>query len=208
MHHAFRRDLDAFSEAVRNTPVGDRKTWRLLADRWNLFSEVLHKHHSAEDELIWPVLISVGTSDDVAVLEAMEAEHEEIDPLLEACAAGFAVLSSRADEDARAALAVRLVAARETLSRHLHHEETEAIPLIQALMTPEDWERIDAEYFKKGLTVRDFATLVPWAAHGLAPEHRERVFADAGTPFRVLWHLTRRRFERNERAAFRYLLEV
>ena len=48
------------------------------------------------------------------------------------------------------------------------------------------WERIDAEYFKKGLTVRDFATLVPWAAHGLAPEHRERVFTDAGTPFRVL----------------------
>lgn len=208
MHHAFRRDLAAFAAAAHATPASDRDTWRALAGRWAVFSKILHHHHTGEDAGVWPYLRERADAAGREVLVAMEAEHEEIDPLLEACAAGFAVLSSRADEDARAALAVRLVAARESLSRHLHHEETEAIPLIQALMTPEDWERIDAEYFKKGLTVRDFATLVPWAAHGLAPEHRERVFTDAGTPFRVLWHLTRRRFERKERAAFRYLFEV
>ena len=57
----------------------------------------------------------------------MEAEHEEIDPLLEACAAGFARMAARADEDSRAALAVRLRAARESLGRHLAHEETDTM---------------------------------------------------------------------------------
>ena len=139
MHHAFRRDLDAFAEAVRKTPVDDRKTWALLADRWELFAEVLHKHHSAEDDLIWPALMSLGTSDDVAVLEAMEAEHEEIDPLLESCAAGFRRLAQHADEDARLALAVRVCAARESLRRHLGHEENDAIAILQRLITPEQW---------------------------------------------------------------------
>lgn len=208
MHHAFRRDLAAFASAAHATPASDRRTWTALAERWAVFSKILHHHHTGEDTGVWPYLMERADAAGREVLDAMEAEHEEIDPLLEACAAGFGVLTVRADEDTRAALAVRLVAARESLNRHLRHEETAAIPLIQALMPPEDWARIDVEYFKKGLGVRDFATLVPWAVHGLSPENRERAFADAGTPFRVLWLLTRRRFERTERAAFRHLLEV
>lgn len=100
-------------------------------------------------------------------LQAMEAEHGEIDPLLEASAAGFAHLAEKADEVVRAALELRPVAARESLGRHLAHEETEAIPLIQRHMTPEEWHRIDEEFFKQGLSLRRLATLVPWAAHGL-----------------------------------------
>ena len=33
MHHAFRRDLEAFAKAVPLTPVDDRQTWRALADQ-------------------------------------------------------------------------------------------------------------------------------------------------------------------------------
>src|SRR6478752_7763734 len=53
MHHAFRRDLDLFSAAVRNTPAGERGTWALLAARWELFAEALHEHHTIEDEGVW-----------------------------------------------------------------------------------------------------------------------------------------------------------
>ncbi len=205
MHHGFRRDLAAFAEAAQVTPVGDRDAWKALAGRWDLFARVLHHHHAGEDAGVWPFLMERTDDAGREVLEAMEAEHAEIDPLLEGAAAGFAVLATRADEDTRAALAVRLVAARESLGRHLRHEETEAIPMIQALMTPEDWHRIDEEFFKSGLGLRDFAAIVPWVANGLAPEVRDQVFADAGTPMRILWHLTRPGFERRERAAFRYL---
>ena len=85
MHHAFRRDLDAFAGAVRNTPVDDRRTWGLLAERWDFFAEVLHKHHTAEDDLIWPALRSIGSSEDVVVLEALAAELDVIDQVLVSC---------------------------------------------------------------------------------------------------------------------------
>ena len=203
MHHAFRRDLDAFAAAVRNTPVDDRRTWRLLAERWELFAEVLHKHHTAEDGLIWPALTSLGSAEDVVVLEAMEAEHEEIDPLLESCAAGFRRLAQRPDEDARAALAVRVSAARESLRRHLGHEESSAIAIAQRLIDAERWEAIEREIgrdYSFGFAVR----VVPWVAHGVPREPLERVFAQIETPFRVIWRLTRRRFARQEERVFRY----
>jgi hemerythrin-like domain-containing protein len=205
MHHAFRRDLAAFAAAASATPVTDRDTWKALADRWALFAEVLHEHHTGEDNGVWPFLMDRADAEGRATLEAMEAEHSEIDPLLEACGAGFEVLATRADDDERAALAVRLVAARESLGRHLAHEETEAIALIQELMTPEDWHRIDEEHFKKGHGIGYFAKLVPWATHGLRRDARAQAFAEAGKPFEILWWLTRRSFERRERKAFSYL---
>jgi len=203
IHHAFRRDLDAFAEAVRRTPVDDRRTWVLLADRWELFAEVLHKHHTAEDDLIWPALTSLGSSDDVVVLEAMEAEHGEIDPLLESCAAGFRRLAQRADEDARAALAVRVCAARESLRRHLGHEETEAIAILQRLLTPGQWAEIEKE-IGKDTSLGYAAKVVPWVAHCVSRETLQRVFRDVDPAFRIVWVLTRRRFARREARAFTY----
>ncbi len=108
MHYAFRRDLAAFATAVRTTPVSDRPTWRLLAARWGVFGEMLHHHHSGEDAGLWPVLLERSGPDDRATLEAMEREHAEIDPLLAACAEGFQRLADAPDDDARAALEVRV----------------------------------------------------------------------------------------------------
>ncbi|MGY2703789.1 hemerythrin domain-containing protein [Nocardioides sp. HB32] len=203
MHHAFRRDLDAFAGAVRSTSAGDRRTWKALADRWELFAAVLHKHHLAEDDQIWPALVQLGTLEDIAVLEAMESEHGEIDPLLESCAAGFRRLARRADEDARAALAVRVCAARESLRRHLAHEETEAIAIIQRLIDTARWAEIEAG-IGKGASLREAVRTVPWVGYGVPREALERVLRDVPTTFRVIWSLTRRGFARREARTFRF----
>src|SRR5436305_12157744 len=57
MHHAFRRDLVAFTSAATRTPLGDRSTWKALSKRWGRFGKVLHKHHTAEDAGLWPLLL-------------------------------------------------------------------------------------------------------------------------------------------------------
>lgn len=208
MHHAFRRDLDLFSAAVRNTPAAERATWALLAERWELFAEVLHEHHTVEDEGVWPALEQIGTPDELATLAAMEAEHGEIGPLLEACAAGFRRLADAgeqdADEDARAALVVRVCAARESLRRHLAHEETEAIAIIQRRLSAEDWSRIEQEHVPKP-TFGKVVRIVPWAAFGVPREALERVFSQpGGGGFRVIWRVTRRRFARQHARTFRF----
>ena len=204
MHHAFRRDLAKFAEAAQHTPVGDRVAWRLLADRWEFFAEVLHHHHAGEDAGLWPWLLEHGTVEDRATLEAMEAEHAEIDPLLVACAEGFRRLAEHPDEDARAALAVRVVAGRDSLARHLEHEETDAMRILQRLMTPEEWQALDEEFFKEDLHPSFIVKLVPWAAYGLPREALDRVFAESGFGFKLVWFATRRRFAAREARAFRH----
>ena len=204
MHHAFRRDLAKFTEAAQRTPVKDRTAWKLLAGRWAVFSEVLHEHHSGEDAGLWPWLLEHGTPADRSTLEAMEAEHAEIDPSLAACAEGFARLASHGDDDSRAALVVRLVATRDSLARHLAHEETDAMAILQRLMTQEEWLALEEESFKKKMTLRYVISVVPWAAYGLPREVLDRVFADAGLGFKLVWLATRRRFAVREARAFQY----
>jgi hypothetical protein len=209
MHHAFRRDLAAFAAAVPATPVEDRATWRRLQQRWELFATVLHKHHSGEDAGLWPMLLdrvdAAGDAEGRRTLEAMEAEHEEIDPTLRACAEGFARLAEVPDADERAALAVRLVAARERLGAHLRHEERDAMTLVQRHLTQEDWEDMVREHFDKDQTPRYMARVLPWAAHGLTPAQIQQIGGSAGKVLVLAWRLfLKRPFERRERAAFRY----
>ena len=64
MHHAFRRDLAVLSAAAAVTPATDRRAWVALADRWALFAQALHLHHSGEDRGLWPRLLAVATPEE------------------------------------------------------------------------------------------------------------------------------------------------
>jgi iron-sulfur cluster repair protein YtfE (RIC family) len=205
MHHAFRRDLADFAAAVSLTPVGERETWRALEARWELFATVLHNHHAGEDAGLWPLLLERAEPHERETLEAMEAEHAGIDPILESCRAGFARLAEHPDEDARAALSVRLTAARESLRRHLAHEERDAIAILQRHLTEEDWLRLEEEHFQDGATLRYKLRVLPWLCHRVPADLLKATFRRVGGPFPVLWRVTRPEFERRERMAFRHL---
>ncbi len=205
MHYGFRTDLERFAEAARSTPSTDREAWTALARRWTVFASVLHHHHSGEDAGLWPWLLAHGDAGDRETLLAMEAEHADIDPALEACRDGFARLAEHADDDARAALAERLAGTRDQLARHLRHEEQDAIAIVQRLMTQEEWKDLEEEHWNRGVTVRMALALVPWALHRLPEDVRARVLPDAPVPFRVVWLLTRRRFARREARTFRHV---
>ena len=76
---------------------------------------------------------------------------------------------------------------------------------MQRVMSAAEWEELD-EHFKKALTVRDLPKLVPWALLGVPAAAREQVFArPGGSLHRLVWRLTRHRFDRFEARAFRYL---
>lgn len=208
MHHAFRRDLATFEAAVRGTPVADRKTWRALDRRWQRFAAILHHHHSGEDAYIWPVLVAAveagGTPQDRATLDAMEAEHAEIDPMLAACARGFATLAERFDGTARSALAADLTRTRDKLAAHLGHEERDALALVQRFLTPEDWARLDKQV-GSGYPAKLVPFTLAWIMHDLPADGRAAAADFLGTGATTLWSLALRRpFERRERATFRY----
>jgi hypothetical protein len=204
MHHGFRRDLARFAVAVPATPIEDRHAWHALAARWSTFSTALHRHHAEEDAWLWPALAERVGAAQQQTLADMEAEHAEIDPLLESCRAGLARMVDRPRSDTRAALSVRLVAAREHLARHLAHEETETIALMQQVLTADEWREVE-EHFKEGTGVRLLLRLVPWVLHEVPDEVRAELLAQPGRRAQqVLWTLTRGRFTRQDATAFRH----
>jgi hypothetical protein len=133
----------------------------------------------------------------------MEAEHSVIDPMLAACAAGFAAMASAPDAETRDRLGADTEQARDTLSDHMGHEEREALPLVQELLSTEGWQRVEkAAGAGKGL--KDLMFLAPWIADGLTPEQFDTVVGMLGKPFQWMVAMTRGRYARGEAVAFRY----
>jgi len=205
-HRAFRRDLDLFVAATRDIPLDDREAWRLLNRRWGLFCEVLHGHHTAEDEGVWPALRAraeeAGDRGTLAVLDAMDDEHADIDPLLASLSEGFACLATEPDARARGEQAALTVTAREQLGRHLDHEEVDALPLVQRYLSPDDWARIVKEHVARPASLRAAVETIGWGLHDLPDPVIARLLP---APVRLLWRLfVRKPFDRRQRRLLRY----
>ena len=208
MHHGFRRDLRNFAAAVENTPVSEAEVWAALHARWLRFAEVLHHHHAVEDAALWPVLMryaeAAGSTDDTTLLEDMEAEHAVIDPALTSVRTAFEEMRDHPCADHRNALDIRVTAARESLLEHLAHEEGQALPMLQRTLTVEENTAFE-DAAAAGYPLRIIPFALCWTMHELPAEARGAIFDQAPPGSALLHRLLRRRFERREREAFRYV---
>jgi iron-sulfur cluster repair protein YtfE (RIC family) len=123
VHDAFHRDLRCLTAAVEAARTADPA----VRAGWATFKNQLHVHHTAEDTSLWPPLRQkVTRPDETAVLDAMEAEHARIDPLL-------------SQVDASLAASGPVGALAQTLAAHMKHEEDQALPLVEAHLGPDGW---------------------------------------------------------------------
>jgi hypothetical protein len=200
MHRAFRRDLDAFAGVVPTVAVGDRARWLLIRRRFAFFGTVLHKHHSGEDAVMWPLLAERGA--DAVVLDALEAEHAGIDPLLTAASEDLRALSDGSGDAAtRDRLARTAADLRDALNAHLAHEERDGMALVQRHLTQADWDRLDKE-FAKDYTPREVPAVLGWMTSGLSPEGARRMPGGTNPVFRAVGRWMARRFDRREARVF------
>src|SRR3984893_18321591 len=136
MHDALRRELVQVGRIAR---LRDDHPGRPLraALGWELFKKFLLVHHQSEDDILWPTLRTnvAGQPDRVALADALEAEHAVIEPLL------IAIDAAAADPDygyQRFGDVIDELAAK--LTAHLAHEESDGLPLIDASLTPQEWQ--------------------------------------------------------------------
>jgi hemerythrin-like domain-containing protein len=205
MHHAFRRDLTRFLTAVGATPPGETDTWAALRKRWEQMAVVLHHHHDIEDTALWPVLRraaeAAGSSDDLALLAAMEEEHGVIDPALVAVREGFDAMVGHPCLDHRNALEIRVAAVREALGRHLAHEETEALPMLQRTLSVEENAAFE-KAAENGYPLRMLPFMLCWTLDEVPDEARDRVLEMAPPGCGLLLRLLRKGYRRRERRIF------
>jgi hypothetical protein len=200
MHRAFRRDLNRFADVPGTVAASDRERWRRISKRFVLFASVLHKHHHGEDVGLWPLLAERGA--DHTVLDALEAEHSVIDPLLASVTADLRALAEGSgDETTHTRLAGTTAELRDALTAHLAHEESDGMTLVQQHLTQEDWARLDEEVFSKDYTPREIPAVIGWVASGCPPEALGRM-PGANPVLVLLARVMARRFDRREARIF------
>lgn len=181
LHDAFRRDLDTLTRAaaVLGTDPGAQERIRV---GWTMLADQLHHHHTVEDQQLWPLVRRSWkrSTDALDVLDAMEDEHELVDPALSAVAEAMGQETNPADSLDRLHTVVR---------DHLAHEEAEAMPLIVAAVTPRDWDAFNAQQART-LGLKGAAQFFPWLLLGQDDIHTERVLGVLPAPLR--WAYRRR----------------
>jgi hypothetical protein len=187
-HDAFSRDLArlrrAAGEGRAHTPEA-RATWAT-------FSHQLHTHHDVEDTSLWPRLRSAITgNDEVAVLDAMEAEHESLDPLIEQIGESLHLGDDVAVVSELRQLAVGLAA-------HMRHEEDAALPLVERRLGKAGWARFGKDIREAIGGIRAGAQYLPWVLDGAPEPARRSVLSVLPLPVRVLY---RRAWEPKYRAS-------
>lgn len=182
MHDALRRELERIARATARTDDDPRRIMR-AAVGWELFKSFLHIHHTAEDVALWPVMRQAltGCPDELALLDAMEAEHAAIAPMLNAIDATLADRNSAPDVvgDLTGALAA-------VLHGHLKHEEDETLAVIDATISPAQWQFLTDEHSRLG--AGDMARMTAWVLDGASPEHTAAMLSSVPEPVRQAYH--------------------
>lgn len=160
-HHAFRRDIMRFIQAVAKIQAGDSSHAEALQEEWNKgYHMGLHGHHTAEDNGIFPGIRNQHP-DVAAAIDKLTAQHHHIDPVLERGDAAFADL---AHPDNAAAVLVDL---KKLLDEHLTFEEAEVTPFLR---DGKDFP-VPPDDNMANMYAQGFA----WSMQGIAPEVLDQV---------------------------------
>jgi len=169
MHDALRRELAQVGR-VASRRDDNPATLLRAALGWELFKKFLTIHHQSEDDALWPPLraAAAGHPDQVAVVDALEAEHAVIEPLLAAidAAAADPHYGHQRFGDIIDELSAQLTA-------HLSHEEADGLPLIDAALTPQQWQHFAQVHGERNLP--DAPTYMPWLLAGASPQTLDAV---------------------------------
>jgi hemerythrin-like domain-containing protein len=185
-HDALRRDLDEIRR-IAASGRDDPRTALRRAVGWELFTSFLRVHHQAEDDLLWPGMRLVLSGDQAgqALLDAMEAEHAGIDPIL---ASIDAALVDR--ESGAARLGELSEKLSSSLRAHLDHEEVDVLPLIDATVSPEQWSAFGIETGRR-VGPDGLQRFFPWALEAATPHVRSAVLGVLPPPmvnaYRDVW---------------------
>ena len=198
-HRAMLRDLDRLGEltarlAGRRT-VLDRRRAAAIAGYLDDLCDSIHHHHSAEDDVLWPVLErSAGAHVD---LTELTDDHAVLEPKLGRVRAGAAAL--RTGGQVSAALAADLADLRDTLHEHIGDEERTIVPLIKRYVSDADWNAVEAAIRKRGAKMSFEAPRVLAVA---TDEEMAGIRAEGGLPVAVLLKVLPPAFRRRERRVF------
>jgi hemerythrin-like domain-containing protein len=188
VHRVFRREFRMMPAVVRAVPAGDTARAGIVGDHLANVALGLHHHHTAEDDLLWPLLLerdAVHTE----LINRMEAQHARLHEPLERIDQLNARWRAGAGATDRDDLADVLAQASAALDEHLADEEQEVLPLVEKHLTPAEWAAVGErgrQVIPKGRMALVFLGAIFEEA---TPAEKRRFLAELPPPARLLWRL-------------------
>lgn len=140
IHSVYRRELRLAGGLVRGVADGDTARARVVADHLTWVGEHLHRHHTLEDRLLWPLLLERVAEELSPVVDLMQTQHQTVDALQEQ----VAQLVEQWRETAREEDALRLASLLDRLYvhlvEHLDAEEQRLLPIAARALSQDEWD--------------------------------------------------------------------
>ena len=180
VHDAFRRDADHLTRAVEQGALADPARRRAVLNGWDVFARQLRRHHASQDEFLWPALRGylLARPDETTLIDAMEVEHQRIEPLISA-------VDTAVHAGDLAWLAEAAARLRSELLGHLRHEEDDAVPLLLTVFSEPDWRAFSAAQ-RKAAGRKGVAEFFPYILTGADPERSAQAVGTFPPPLRLL----------------------
>ncbi len=198
VHRVFRRETALLPRMIRAVRPGDTARAALVADHYRGYALGLHHHHTAEDELIWPLLLARVDLEAELVLR-MEKQHERVAAGLDTVFALLPEWERTAARESGEAVAVALEAHRAALLEHLGDEETHLLPLIEEHLTVAEYGKLNERFAEE--TPKDKLLLFLGALlEEATPEEAADIMRNLPAPAKLVWRLIgKRRYARSTR---------
>jgi hemerythrin-like domain-containing protein len=192
LHAALRRDVSRLQEAAGRLD-GSPAPPTVLAG-WEEFQAQLGNHHSAEDDDLWPVLRrELSDPGELAAVDAMVAEHQQIPPAL-------AGVDAALRGGGEAAAPVEHLSA--VVLDHLAHEEREVLPLIERHLTRAQW-RAFLHKERARHSPRERPEFLAWILDDAGQHDATAVLTEIPPPARLIYRrVFRLRYEAQHRWQF------
>jgi len=201
-HAVMLRDLRRLAALAAAIAAGsqrcDERRARAVARYIGKVMDSVHEHHSAEDEVLWPVI--AASAGDAVDLAELSDDHSVLDPRMDRIRAAAAALAAGpGSEDAATALSVGLADLRDLLVEHIADEEQTVFPAMTEHVSVADWAVVTRQVRKRG---GDIAFMLPRAVDSAAPADVADLKRAAGPPLLLLLAVVRPRHRRFERLVF------
>lgn len=192
VHRSIRSAGHAIAIAAETLDHDDHDRMDAFVRYWRGHVGEILGHHGVEDDIFFPALRERAPWT-AGVLGVLDAEHHQLDELLEECRDGIERVVTGSDPMVAARLLRRLA---EVMDDHLDLEDREIVPQFADHFSFEEYEQLTKAAIKQVGLGRQAAFTVPYVVFWATPDEQRTLIDAAPLPFKVLLRLTRTRHAR------------
>jgi hemerythrin-like domain-containing protein len=145
VHTMFRREFALLPGLVRGVALKDTARAAVVADHIRLVNDALHRHHSEEDEYLWPRLLERVPKEIDPLVRLVEDQHEVLGDLIRDAGEGLDAWAVGADSIDGRLLAVVLQRLAVQVYEHMSLEEKLVLPLIERHVFASEWAAMEQD---------------------------------------------------------------